>query len=202
MDNLEMVEKLVEKTGVCYADAKEALESSEWDLLDAVIYLEKAGKTEKKSGTYTTVEQKRFTEESPEIKVDPMDVQQPGEDNKKYYYQGEQKKSESKTNKVLHKIKRFLLDNKLVARNNDGREVFTIPVVIALIVFIAAFHIAIILLILSLIMGYHYSFIGPNLGKESVNRAAESVGDMVNEFGNDIREKRENKKEEQKNNNQ
>lgn len=54
MDNFEKVEKLVEKTGVDYAKAKEALEKSEWDMLDAVIYLEAEGLIQKKVGNYST----------------------------------------------------------------------------------------------------------------------------------------------------
>ena len=40
MDNLEKVEKLREKTGVSYEEAKAALEATNYDVLDAIIYLE------------------------------------------------------------------------------------------------------------------------------------------------------------------
>lgn len=55
MDQLEKVEKLREKTGVSYEDAKNALEACEYDVLDALIYLEKLGKIEQpKVSQYTT----------------------------------------------------------------------------------------------------------------------------------------------------
>ena len=38
---LEMVDKVIERTGVSYAEAKRALEHSEGNVLDAIIYLEK-----------------------------------------------------------------------------------------------------------------------------------------------------------------
>ena len=44
MDKLEKVEKLRAKTGVSYEDAKNALEACDYDLLDAIIYLEKLDK--------------------------------------------------------------------------------------------------------------------------------------------------------------
>lgn len=44
MDKLEKVEKIREKTGVSYDDAKNALEACDYDILDAIIYLEKLGK--------------------------------------------------------------------------------------------------------------------------------------------------------------
>ena len=44
MDQLEKVDKLRERANVSYEEAKEALEASNWDLLDAMVYLEKHGK--------------------------------------------------------------------------------------------------------------------------------------------------------------
>ncbi|NLO13382.1 MAG: ubiquitin, partial [Clostridiales bacterium] len=44
MDHFEMVEKLRQKANVSYEEAKAALEHSEWDLLDALVYLESQGK--------------------------------------------------------------------------------------------------------------------------------------------------------------
>ena len=48
MDNFEKVEKLKERANVTYEEAKQALEACDWDILEAMIYLEKLGKT---SGT-------------------------------------------------------------------------------------------------------------------------------------------------------
>lgn len=41
MEHLEMVEKLVEKTGVTYQEARDVLEKTDWNLLDALIALER-----------------------------------------------------------------------------------------------------------------------------------------------------------------
>lgn len=55
MDELEKVEKSREKTGVTYEDAKKALEETNWNLLDEIMHLEKAGKTKKpRMEVYTT----------------------------------------------------------------------------------------------------------------------------------------------------
>ena len=55
MDNLEKVEKLRERANVSYEEAKEALENNDWDLLDAMVALEKEGKTVKPEQTaYST----------------------------------------------------------------------------------------------------------------------------------------------------
>ncbi|MHC1786597.1 MAG: ubiquitin [Christensenellales bacterium] len=60
MDHFEMVEKLRAKANVSYEDAKTALEASDWDLLDALVYLEKEGKMRKEeAASYTTKQEPR-----------------------------------------------------------------------------------------------------------------------------------------------
>ena len=57
MERLEKVEKIREKTGVSYEEAKNALEACEYDVLDALVYLETLGKINReKLATYSTVQ--------------------------------------------------------------------------------------------------------------------------------------------------
>ncbi len=44
MDHIEMVQKLHEKAGISLADANDALERSDWDMLEALLLLEREGK--------------------------------------------------------------------------------------------------------------------------------------------------------------
>jgi hypothetical protein len=52
MVTMEMVEKLRERAGVSYEDAKAALDASGGDMLDAIIYLEKQGKATPPAGGF------------------------------------------------------------------------------------------------------------------------------------------------------
>ena len=45
MENFDKLQQLVAKTGVSYEDAKAALENNNWDMIDAIIWLEQQGKT-------------------------------------------------------------------------------------------------------------------------------------------------------------
>lgn len=47
MERYELVERLRQRAHVSYEDAKAALEESDWDLLDALVRLEQAGKVDK-----------------------------------------------------------------------------------------------------------------------------------------------------------
>ena len=49
MDRFEMVEKLREKARVSYEEASDALEKCRWDLLDALLLLEREGKVHREN---------------------------------------------------------------------------------------------------------------------------------------------------------
>lgn len=44
MNHFEMVEELVNKANIGYQEAKDALESADWNMLEAMLMLEKAGR--------------------------------------------------------------------------------------------------------------------------------------------------------------
>ncbi len=58
MNHFEMVEELVNKANISYQEAKDALEAADWNMLEAMLMLEKAGRVNascfnsKKSGNF------------------------------------------------------------------------------------------------------------------------------------------------------
>ncbi len=54
-----------------------------------------------------------------------------------------------------------------------------IPVTVLAVLLIFTFWITIPIIILGLFFGYRYMFSGPDLGKENVNRAMDSVADVA-----------------------
>lgn len=59
MDQLEKVEKIREKTGVTYEEAKAALDAAGGDVLDALVYLESQGKI-KETGGFRVYHERRI----------------------------------------------------------------------------------------------------------------------------------------------
>jgi hypothetical protein len=167
MDNYEMTEKLVEKTGVSFAEAKEALEKTNWDMLDAVILLEKEGKTAKKSASYST-----NAAPSPELVPAPCHSE-----------------CKKKAKGFWQTIKNFLTKNKLILKDKFGSEIFSIPVWLAIAVFIIAFWLVIISMVLAFIFGYRISFMGPDLGSESINGAIDKAASAAESFVNEVKER-------------
>lgn len=191
MDNFEKTEKLVEKTGTSFEEAKAALEACNWDMLDAVIYLEKQGKTAAKSGSYTSKAGKAPQDEAVELE----DLEE-GFDKSKFKNakSGSGDAKEGLKN-FWQKLRRFLFDNRLQVYNGSGKEVISMPILFAAIIFLASFWLAIVLVMISLGNGWRYHFSGRDLGKDAVNNAADAVGDAVEKMGNDIKEKFNEKKE-------
>ena len=66
MTNFEMVEKLRQTADVSYEEAQDALEKSSWDLLDAVLLLEREGKIPLTGGSYSTRAEKAEPEAEPD----------------------------------------------------------------------------------------------------------------------------------------
>ena len=66
VDKLKLVEKLREKTGITYEDAKRVLEINNWDILDAILDLEKQGKVKGPSVSifYTNEYKESYEEEN------------------------------------------------------------------------------------------------------------------------------------------
>ena len=56
MENFDKLQQLVAKTGVGYEDAKAALESNNWDMIDAIIWLEQQGKVSAQTASFRSGE--------------------------------------------------------------------------------------------------------------------------------------------------
>ncbi len=121
MDNFEKVEKLVQKTGVSFEEAKDALERANGDLLDAMIVLEREGKAAApKQSSYST----HYEEQTKYVSV-PEQVE---------HARSEKEEGAGETlRKVFGKIWSFLKNNKLIIRKKDGDVFARIPLLLSLI---------------------------------------------------------------------
>ena len=157
MDHFEMVEKLRQKAQVSYEDAKSALEACNWDLLDALVYLEQQGKLQN--------EQKASYSTKPEPGPAPKQV---------HHYQGG----------VFQRLFDLLVS--LVNRLNEvdlevkrtGKTLFSLPVIAFVLLLIFAFWITLPLMVIGLFFGLRYRFRGAK-GVEGVNRVMDKAAEMM-----------------------
>ena len=175
MDNFEKVEKLVEKAGVTYEDAKAALDKANGDLLDAMIILEKEGKAEApKQSSYSTEYEQQTQYESVEEKV--------YNDRRSYDKAEQRRERKEKVRSGVDKIKHFVTSNFLIIKRK-GELVANLPLWAVILILVVAWHISIIAMIVSLFFGVTYSFKGEtdmsvaNNVMDKASSAAETVKD-------------------------
>ena len=171
MTELEKAEKLREKTGVSYAEAKEALDNSGGDLLDALIYLENQGKANVPpgGGFYSG-------------RSVPAVIEQPS-----YGSGNSQQSGNEEFSDLMSRLGRFLL--KILHKGNsnhleaikDGKHLFSCPVTALVALLLFFFWVTLPLLIISLFFGIRYRFSGPDLGRDSLNNVMDSASDMVDD---------------------
>jgi len=168
MDELEKVEKLREKTGVTYAEAKEALVKSDGNLLDALIYLEGQGKANKPPGGGFYSGAGITDEEHHDSYKSSRHTGQGHED-----FASMMKRFGRFCMMVLHKGN----TNHLVAMRN-GEHLFSCPVT-ALVILLLFFWVTLPIFIVTLSCGFRYSFSGPDLDRDSVNKVMDSASNIA-----------------------
>ena len=173
MTHIEMVEKLRERADVNYADAKDALERANWDLLDAMILLEKEGKVLSETAVVIT--------ETPQGDASAKDAKEEKTKDAGAVHTTTFRALMGKLWIGLKKLVHLGNTNHFVVERNGAQNmVFSVTVLVILL--LIGFWVVVPLLIIGLFFGYHYSFMGPQLGREDVNSAmhkASSVADDI-----------------------
>ena len=170
---LEMAERLKEKANVTYAQAKEALEYSGGNLLDALIYLEEKGTIPRDEGAYYSTKSETLPPPA-----EPLPAPLPVRDKK------EKKPSRPKRGgrRFFTALRRWLIDNELeIWRHNQ--PVTALPVLILLLLLGCAPWVTIPVLLLGLFAGFRYRFSGPDLENDSLNGVISSVADTAADLG-------------------
>ena len=157
-NHLELVEKLVEKTGLSYGDAKNALEKTDWDILEAIIQLEAEGKIPAGNTAHFSTG-KDAQSDSGEPKNDTKGDRSAG---------GEFRDAAASFGNCIKDIVDKGNRNYL-EMHKDGERKISLPVTVFVILLCFTFWVTIPLIIISLFFNCRYSFTGREMGKDSVN---------------------------------
>lgn len=176
MEHFEKVEKLRQRANVSYEEAKQALEACEWDMLDAIVYLEKLGKVESpKQESYST----SFDGQTQYVSV-PETVRR----NTEYSSQdGFGKKMKRLWDKMWKAGKENYFR---VCRKEE--EIIKVPVWVFVVALLFAWHTLVLIMLISLFFDCHYSFCGKadlsgvNDAMEKANAFADKVKDEYNKL--------------------
>lgn len=189
MDNYQKVEQLVNKAGCSYEEAKAALEACEWDMLDAVISLEREGKINKESAEQKTEEP---IEIIPEVSAEKVS----GNNSQQVTFVREEKASgngeEAGSGKAKRKgglwkrIKSILMNNRMIILKGNGNKILDVPILVPIIALICFFWATIILAGLAMLFGFRFHFEGEDLGKTNINNTMDKATDYAEKVKNDI----------------
>lgn len=163
MDHFEMVEKLSQKANVTYEEAKATLEKCDWDMLDALVMLESAGKV------------KTTPETSAQYSTQPQPQPAPAQANgKQEFVSGMQKL----WNFICNLFKKGNANSFTIFRRQE--EVVTMPVTVLVLLVLFIWPASMILLLIGMFCGLRYKFSGPDFGENNpVNNAIEKAADTV-----------------------
>jgi len=172
MTELEKVEKLREKANVTFAEAKEALDNSGGDILDALIYLENQGKVTVPAGGgfFSGADSPASSDSATTSDYDEKTQTDSG--------------SGEDFTDLLKRLGTFCLsllnkglENHLVA-SRDGKHLFSCPILVVILA-LFLFWITIPLFIISLFCGFSYRFTGKELGRDSVNAVMDNASNVA-----------------------
>lgn len=153
MINLSLIDKLQKQANVSFEDAKEALEMTEWDVLDAYVWLQARGKTDSlPMESEPRVNEKKEEEKNMESNQNTVNTARQEEEDLGFF------------GNLLH----MLRQNRLVARASRGRvwSISLLGLVFVLLFFRKFFFVA---LIISLLLQVKYSIEGPDAKKKANN---------------------------------
>lgn len=161
MDTMEKVEKLRERADVSYEDAKKALEENNWDLLEAMVSLEKQGKTKGPAKeSYST----RYEEQEQYVSVQDKVNAQKEDDGENVF---------KKSGRLIGTLIRKGRENYFHIRRK-GEEILCIPVLALVVVLFFWWEVLVPALFIGLFFDFQYSFKGKD-DLSGVNRAMEEA---------------------------
>ena len=176
MEKLEKVEKLREKTGVTYDEAKRALEACDYDMLDALIYLEKLGKVAApKMESYSTTPD---NEPSKEFEL----AQRTYEEDCNRTSAGDA------FNSFFEWCRRVIKKGCETSFNvtKEGRKIMSMPVILLVIALIFLLPLTVIILVVGLFCDCKYYFEGFKSTTVDINDLCSKASDTCTNIKNDI----------------
>ena len=180
MVTLEQVEKLRQYANISYEEAKAALEETNGDILEAIVNLEKQNRIKSPQGGGHYNSRNRH--------------QDSHENHNRENYNSEYKKADgSSFGELVGRL--FKWCGEIINRGNRNsfevmrgdHKVISIPVTALALMLLFMFWLTVPLMIVGLFFGYRYMFIGPDLGREEVNRAMDSVADVAENLKKEVK---------------
>lgn len=166
MEKVKLIEKLKDKANISYDEAEEALENGNWDMLDAMLYLEDKGKVEKPLvGIYYTNEYKDTYKDQVEI-INLKKDKGNKHSNNKNNFEG-----------VFEAICKAIdtCNNIFIEIKKASKVFLKIPLTVLIVISFFAFWIIIPLVIVALIFDIEFFVSSKNVNTDKINKGLKDI---------------------------
>lgn len=173
MEKLNLVDKLRDKANVSYEEAKYALENSNWDMLDAMLYLEKHGNVKKPlvSIFYTNESKERHDEHGGVVNLK--------EDKKEHNYE-----SKNSFEGIFEAICKAIdtCNNIFIEIIRSNKVLLKIPFTVLILLLFFAFWMIIPLMIIGLFFDIEFLVYSKKVDVDKINKVFNEVSKAVKEI--------------------
>lgn len=179
MTRLEMVEKIKEKTGVTYEEARQTLEKNNWDLLDSIVALERERPLYEYEQPANDDAHQTATEDDTKKSAPKRVVKRSGT--------GE---LGDKIAAVLRWVGTLIKkgeENRLEI-SRKGEDIMSVSITAIILMLLINWWLPILLVILGLFTGYKYRMAGSTIVSRVVNTASEKASEKADAFKDKIDE--------------
>ncbi|MBI6012929.1 ubiquitin [Clostridium perfringens] len=170
MEKLKLVDKLKNKANISYEEAKDVLEKSNWDMLEAMLYLEAHGKVEKPSLSifYTNESKESYNENGEEVNL-KEDTNENNFENKNSF-EG-----------VFEAICKAIdtCNNIFIEIIRNSRVILKIPFTVLIVLLFFAFWIVIPLMIIGLFFNMEFLVSSKKIDVDKINKVFKETSKVV-----------------------
>jgi len=182
MTRLEMVEKIREKTGVTYEEARETLENSNWDMLDAIVAIEREN-------------MKDASAAEPEVQAEPVYVQPEPEvtapaPKKRVVRRATNGEVGDKIASILRWLGNLIRkgeENHIEVTRKD-ESILKLSITSLVLLFMITWFVPAVLIVAGIFTGYKFHFVGTGIAGKIVNSASEKASAKADEIKNKLNE--------------
>jgi len=170
MENHKLIDKLKNETNISYEEAKIALEKSNWDILEAILYLEEKGKVQKPSiSIFYTNEYKKNNKRNEII------------NNKNQENNYSNAKNDNTFEGIFVKVCKIIdtCNNILFEIRRENKVFLKIPVTVIILLLIFAFWIVIPLYIAGLFFDLEFSISGTRAEINKINYVLKAISENM-----------------------
>lgn len=170
MERLKLVDKLKNKANISYEEAKDALEKSNWDMLEAMLYLEAHEKVQKPSLSifYTNESKESYNENGEEVNL-KEDTNENNFENKNSF-EG-----------VFEAICKAIdtCNNIFIEIIRNSRVILKIPFTVLIVLLFFAFWIVIPLMIIGLFFNMEFLVSSKKIDVDKINKVFKETSKVV-----------------------